>query len=257
MLYGLGMGGYDKALVRLLRSAGWKTFSVPFFFRVVHPSPFLRNLAYLRRRPATRWLLDALAITGLGSLGIHGTQKLRGRSNPLDRGIVTEQVDDFSSWADELWEACKGQYGMSAVRDSKSLQLVYPRNEPRFIRLKMTEGSRPIGFAVLLNTALSGHNYFGDMRLGSIVSCFGNTTDAPKIVRAARAVLESQDVDLIVSNHSHTIWCRAFRQAGFLRGPSNFIFAASPRLANLLKASNVQNADIHLNRGDGDGPTNL
>jgi len=257
LLYGLGMGGYDETLVRLLRIAAWKIFSVPFFFRVVHPTPFLRNLAYLRRRPANRRILDALAITGLGSLGIGALQTLRGRRNPLDPGIVMEQVDDFSSWADELWEECKGQYGMSSVRNSKTLRIVYPKHEPRYIRLKVTEYSRLIGFAVLLNTALSEHNYFGNMRLGSIVSCFGHVAHAPKIVRAARAALESQGVDLIVSNHCHNAWCRAFRQAGFLRGPSNFIFAAAPRLADLLKASNVQNTDIHLNRGDGDGPINL
>jgi hypothetical protein len=256
LLYGLGMGGYDTPLVRLLLSAGWKMFSVPFFFRVVHPIPFLENLAYLRRRPATRRALDALAFTGLGWLGIHGLQKLRGRYNRLDPELVVEQVDDFSSWADELWQKNKGQYGMSAVRDSKTLQVIYP-DESRFIRLRVRRGSRPIGFIVLLNTALSGHNYFGNMRLGSIVSCFGDTTEASKIVRVARATLESQDVDLIVSNHSHAMWCRAFRRAGFLGGPSNFIFAVSPQLADVLKASNVENADIHLNRGDGDGPTNL
>ena len=36
MLYGLGMGGYDQVITRML-SAAWNMLAVPFYFRVVHP----------------------------------------------------------------------------------------------------------------------------------------------------------------------------------------------------------------------------
>ena len=78
LLFGLGMGGYDEAVARLLKGAGWSMFSIPFFFRIVHPSAFLRNVTYLRRRGATvRCALDALALSGFGWLGIHGLQAFR------------------------------------------------------------------------------------------------------------------------------------------------------------------------------------
>jgi hypothetical protein len=224
---------------------------------VVHPVAFLQNLTYLRRRPAMRRSLDVLALTGLGWLGIRGVQTLR-RSQPRPSpAIAVEPVGEFSTWADELWEECKGQYGMSAVCDAETLRILYPKNDARFIRLKVTERSRPIGWAVLLNTPLVNHKYFGNMRLGSIVGCFGSTADTAKVVRAARTFLESRGVDLIVSNHSHAAWCRGFTQAGFLCGPSNFIFAASKKLTDLLRHEGVHNGDLHFNRGDGDGPINL
>ena len=49
----------------------------------------------------------------------------------------------------------------------------------------------------------------------------------------------------------------AFDAAGYLRGPSNFIFAGSRELAKSLQTSGVSNDGIYLNRGDGDGPIHL
>ena len=256
LLYGLGMGGYDEALVRLLKAAGWTMFSVPFFFRVVHTAPFLRYLTFVRRRPVTRW-----ASTPWPSPGWEGWAyaacKCCHRRVPAPANVALEVVDDFSSWVDELWEQCKGQYGLSSVRTADTMRILYPNSEPRFIRLKFSVDSRPVGLAVLLDTMLSNHRQFGNMRLGSLVNCFGSAAYAASIVDLARDFLEARGVDLIVSNHSHAMWRQAFRQSGFLGGPSNFIFATSPQLTKLLQTGSVQQADIHLNRGDGDGPMNL
>ena len=49
----------------------------------------------------------------------------------------------------------------------------------------------------------------------------------------------------------------ALERAGFLRGPSNFIFAASKNLAKLLEPFDSAKDEIHINRGDGDGPIHL
>ncbi len=145
LLYGLGIGGYDEALARLLIAAGWHMYSVPFFFRVVHPATFLRNVAYLRQNVGARWALDALALSGLGWLGIGGAQAFCGRARRPDPTIAVEQVDEFAGWADELWQRCRHQYGMSAVRDAKTLRILYPKGDKRFIRLKLSDWSRVDG----------------------------------------------------------------------------------------------------------------
>ena len=257
LLYGLGIGGYDESLTRLLIAAGWATSCVPFFFRVVHPSAFLREASYLRRRPAVRWTLDALARSGLGSLGIYAAQALLGRPCRPDPAVRVERVDEFADWADELWRQCRSHYGMSAVRDAETLRILYPKHDRRFIRLKLNDGARLLGWAVLLDSRLSGHKHFGNMRLGSIVDNFAAPADAAAVTCAAAAFLQSQGVDLIVSNQAHAAWRHGLRRAGFLRGPSNFLFASSPKLTALLRQEGVQNHDLHLNRGDGDGPINL
>lgn len=257
LLYGLGIGGYQEPLARMLQAAGWNMFSVPFFFRVVRPTAFLRNIAFLRRSAAKRMALDLSAATGLGWLGIHAFQAFRVLKEAKVPTAEAEPVDEFSDWVDELWDSCKERYGMSAVRDAETLRILYPKNNDKFIRLKISRRSRTIGWVVALDSQLSGHKHFGNMRLGSIVDCFASVADAAAVVGAARRYLESRGVDLIVSNQSHIAWQRGFRQAGFLSGPSNFIFAASRELTELLRRDGVENNDLHLNRGDGDGPINL
>jgi hypothetical protein len=257
LLFGLGMGGYGEALARLFAAAGWSMFSVPFYFRILRPTKFLRNIVNLRRRPGWRLPLNILAATRLGSLGIHTAQAIRSPRTRCDPAVAMEVVEEFSEWTDDLWESRKGQYGMCAVRDSETLRILYPASDPRFIRLKITRQQRTIGWAVLLDTQLVDHNHFGNMRLGSIVDCFSATTDALPVVCAARECLEARGVDLIVSNQSNAAWGLAFRQAGFLQGPTNFIFTSSPKLTELLLQKSVKNEELHFNRGDGDGPINL
>ena len=257
LLFGLGMGGYDEPLARMLTAAGWSMFSVPLFFHIVYPAAFLRNIAHLRRRPARRCVLDILAATGLGWLGIRTMQAICVRKAPLDPTVTVETVDEFSDWVDEIWQRAKGEYGMTAVRDAETLRILYPRRTEKFIRLKISNRAQPIGWAVLLDTRCSDHKHFGDMRLGSIVDGFSATADAPKVIGAARRFLESQGVDLIVSNQSHAAWRQGLRRAGFFEGPTNFIFTASRKLAEQLRRHGIANDDLHLNRGDGDGPIHL
>jgi hypothetical protein len=257
LMFALGMGGYDEPVARLLEAAGWSMFSVPLLFRIVRPGAFLRNTASLRRRAAGRCLCNLLAMTGLGWLGVRAVQSVGRRPVPRNPAVIAEPVDDFSTWADDLWQQCRSQYAMTAVRDAETLRILYPKEDSRFIRLKIGEGSRPIGWAVLLNTPVCNHKHFGNMRLGSIVDCLAAPEDAAEVVGAARECLESRGAELIVSNQSHAAWRRGFQRAGFLDGPSNFLFASSPKLTELLRQSGTENEDLHFNRGDGDGPIHL
>jgi hypothetical protein len=257
LLHALGMGGYGEPAARLLKAAGWHMFSVPFFFRIVRPFSFLRNIAYLRRSRLRRLLLDGLAFSGAGWLSVNALNALHYRRPDPDPDVAVERLAEFGPWADDLWEACKAGYGMSAVRDMPTLQVLYPAEEEKFIRLRFRRGNATVGWAVLLDTQLAGHKQFGAMRLGSIVDCFASPSDAVPVIRHSAALLEQRGVDLIVSNQSHSAWCAAFHAAGFWRGPSNFIFAGSKKLTELLRSAGIADDELHWNRGDGDGPANL
>lgn len=257
LLYCLGMGGLDQPLPRMLAGLRWTLTEVPFYFRVVRPFGFLRNIAPLRRSLPKRILCDLLAFSGLGWLGIQAIHAARSRRFRLDRGLEAEAVDEFGPWADALWEAGKREYGMSAVRDGQSLSLLYPRGRQRFLRLRVWRAGQVIGWAVCLNTPMAGDRFFGNMRLGSIVDCFAVPGCAAGVIASATGFLRRQGVDLIVSNQLHAAWGKALADAGCLRGPSNFIFATSKALTGLLESSGVSAGIIHQNRGDGDGPIHL
>jgi hypothetical protein len=256
LLYGLGVGDLEAAVTRLLFAMGWRlNRAVPFFFKVKNGSRFLRNIRYVRTSGFRRFLCDAAACLGVGWAGakIAGTLLTR---NPR-RAVSMEPVSEFSPWADEIWRTCRHQYSMIGVRDANALETLYPQSDSRFIRLKVYDGGRVAGWAVLLDTLMRAHKHFGNMRVGSIVDCLASPEDAHHVIAAAAGCLEQRGVDLLLSNQNHPAWCRALRSAGFVPGPSNFYFITSRELTRLLNEVDPTGAGFHLNRGDGEGPIHL
>src|SRR5207245_6779605 len=96
--------------------------------------------------------------------------------------------------------------------------------------------------------------YFGDLQVGTIVDGVAAPDHADVVVERATRQLEERGVDLLVSNQLHPAWRMALRRAGFMRGPSNFLFATSPALAQRLRARDPLWRAVHVNRGDGDAP---
>ena len=248
LMYALGMGGPDRPLPRMLKGIGWSLTAVPFFFRVVHPARFLRNIQPLRRTAARRLAADVAAYSGVGFAAIRVLQRRR-RSDRASHEIVRE----FSSWADALWSRVHSEYAMVGSRDAETLNILYPSGSDRFIRVRVGD----VGWAVLLDTQMRDHKYFGDLRVGTIVDCFASPRDARSVVNSATAVLEQRGVDLIVSNQSHAEWGAAFAASGYRVGPTNFLFAASKKLGAVLGSVDESLGRIHLTRGDGDGPIHL
>jgi len=255
-LFGLGGGGYHTPVTRFLLAAGWKTVLAPFWFRIVNPNVFLRNIATLRTSFAGRGLLNLLGYSGLGWVGVNVIQGVRSKYQHPPR-VTYEIVPEFGGWADDVWNESKGYYSLIAMRDRQDLNILYPATDPRFIRLLVTRDGKVIGWAVLLNTQTSGHKHFGDMRVGTLVGSLSKPEDAADVVACARDVLEANGADLIISNQGSRAWGRALKECGFLRGPSNLPFFASPKLAPHLEPFAKNAKTFHLTRGDGDGPIHL
>jgi len=257
LLYGLGMGGFDQAVARFLKAAGWQMFAVPFFFHVVHPFRFLRNIVRLRHGWLGRVLLDLLAFSGFGWIAGSCWKLLHAKRLDVGHGIRTEMAADFQAWRDEVWDSARRHYGMCSLRDAATLRRMYPREAGGFQRIKVLRGEKVIGWALLMNTQLRSHRHFGNMRLGSIVDCFARPENAAAVIEQARSLLVQQGVDLVISNQSHHAWCAALKGCGFVSGPSNFIFTSSTALTRKIEENQIRPGDIHVNRGDGDGPINL
>jgi len=253
LLYGLGMGGFEQPQTKILSSMRWPLRAVPFFFKVLNAPRFLANINYLRETGGGRLMLDLGRYTGLGSMAAKVVQFRPGNRN----GATAELCHEFDDWADENWARCKRRYRLVAVRNKETLNRLYPCKDSRFLRLRVSRGGRLLGWAVLLDTQMSGHKQFGHMRVGSIVDCLAEPEDASAIVQSSSTLLERRGVDLIVSNQTSSAWCRAFIASGFVRGPTNFIQALSPALASRLEPLPESWGEMHLNRGDGDGPIHL
>ncbi|MGH9470313.1 MAG: hypothetical protein ACRD1N_08225, partial [Terriglobia bacterium] len=165
--------------------------------------------------------------------------------------VTVEEAPTFDSWADSLWEEARGSYSLTAVRDANALRQLYPAADTHFTRLRVLAGGAVIGWAVVAERRKSAR--FGNLRVGSVVDGFAAPKNALPVVRAAVQALERRGVDAVFSNQSHEAWQRAFRDSGFLRGPSNFIFAASRKLSEMLAPWDETIKRMHFTRADGDG----
>jgi hypothetical protein len=251
LLYCLGMGGYDRPLPKMLVRLGWSHCLVPFYFSVVNPYRFLREMETLRESASRKLLMDLTAITGTGWAAMKAFQGIKQLGSPRVAPYKVEEVDEFSDWVEQLWEQAKGDYVLTAVRDRKTLQTLYPASDKHFTRLRIRRQGTDIGWAVVGERRQDAK--YGSMKVGSIVDCWAAPENALPVARAAAAALKRRGMDLIVSNQSHALWGRALEHSGFLRAPSNFIFAASKKLGALLEPFGENKSRMHFTRADGDG----
>jgi hypothetical protein len=259
LLFALGMGGIDRPVASVFQRMKWSLFACPFYFKILHPFQFFRRIKHLRDRLSGRILAGALAFSGTGWLGIKAFQSTQKIRHKIPEGLRVERVERFATRADDMnaiWDQAKGIYAMIAVRDASALDILYGVYRP-FHRVLVTREDRSIGWAVALDTPMKDNRYFGDMRVGSIIDCLAVPGDEKGVIAAAAQYLQGQGVDMIVTNQTHTRWCRACAENQFMKGPSNFVFGVSPRLAQELEPFDDRVGRVHMVRGDSDGLQNL
>ena len=251
--YGLGMDGMDSQASKLAGAMRCERRLVPFFVRIENGARFVREAHYVRRNAAIAAVLDVAAATGLATLGAK-LVKLALRNGPRLGGASVETVAEFGPWADELWQRCRGRYSFVELRDAATLARVYPPERPRFERLRLSRDGQAIGWAVLQLAEMKDNPNFGSLHVGRITDAFAAPEDAAVVIRAAADTLAARGVDLMLSNQLHPAWCTALRRNAFLLGPSNYVFAPTAPLAERIRKLDPDYRNVHLNRGDGDGP---
>jgi len=161
----------------------------------------------------------------------------------------------FGPWADGVFEDARTAYGAAARRDATTLNILYPPEDPRFVRLRVCSrgGRENLGWVVAIHATMHGHRELGNLHVGTLVDGFGRAEAVPALLHAGLQHLARQGVDLVVANWSHAAWVRASRRLGFLPGPSNYLIFVSPGGAPLL-GSECPLGAMHLTRGDCEGP---
>jgi hypothetical protein len=256
--YALGLGSEETQFAKLLGAAGWQYRPVPFYFSVKSPNSFARNIrlpADKARSQKVLRLLGRLRLAGL-ALRLRAMLGVR-RGGAADSHRDVHEVPRFEGSVDELFEEKSPFYSLVGDRRARVLNTLYSEDDERCIRILVERDERLVGWALLLDSAMTDHKYFGDMRVGTLADCFAAPEDAPAVAAAADDVLTRRGVDLVVSNQLHPAWCKALESAGYELGPSNFFFYSSEALADDLSDQPDWERGIHMNRGDGEGPGNL
>jgi hypothetical protein len=256
LLFAMGMGGMDRPLPRMLRAMGWPILETPFYFLVLNGKRFLRNIGPLRGRMERRMAADVLAFSGLGGLALKGIQRARRRSR-FDGRYGQHSIQEFSNWADQIWQASAERYALSAVRSADYLRFIYPRIDSHYYGVRLTAGDTPQGWVQMLDCEPLDRSYFGQMRVAALVDGVGAPAAIPSLVHSGVAAAKERHADIVISNQMHRDWASALRAAGFWQGPSNYLLALSKGLRKLLEPLEEATPRIHFNRGDGDGRVNL
>jgi hypothetical protein len=256
-LLGLGAGSLDHHWAGIVLRLGWRHAAVPFFFYPVRAGKVLLGLRYLKTRRALRIGAVAAACCGLG-LGLTSLLALRRRLAASFSSCESSQENSFGEWTDRVFANCLADYGATVSRKATALNIVYPPDNSRFIKLRVIRRGtgEDVGWVVVVDTQMSGDKYFGDLRVGTVVDGFGSAVHVPALLRAAVEYLSTKGVDIVVGNFSHAAWVGACRRSGFFAGPSNYYFFVSPGASPLLEAG-CPLPEIHLTRGDSDGVGNL
>jgi hypothetical protein len=248
----VGMSSQEKPLPRLLSAAGWSVRPVPFLFRVHRAGRFLKELRVLHADMFRGFATRAARWTGAGFIGISLLQHRRVSCH----GAVREERN-WGPWADEIWNMYRDNCSFAVKRDRRTLSSLYPSDDPKLQILVILRDQKPVGWAVCLNTRFVNHRHFGNLQVGSILDCVASPDAMVLTAVLADRQLSSAGADLVLVNHSHAEWVKAFRSSGFLVGPSNYLLAVSKRLAEAVRSIQGGEQRMHITRGDGDGRIHL
>jgi hypothetical protein len=246
-LLALGMGGHDAPFARLLAGIGWSSATIPMFFKITRPFRVLRGLNYLKRR---WWLSIAAQVAAWSGIGWLGHRLLRATAHRPGKDVTGVVEDRFSPWADDVWEECRSAYPVTAVRNGKALDFLYPSSFPDLTRLRVTRAGSDIGWLALQIVPRSRNfgRYFGSLRVGLIADALCSPADAADLLTVGAKHLGTLGVDLVIAYFSHAVWIDAARRLRFLSGPSNFAFYMSPEAESLFLSSHDLSERCHFTR---------
>ncbi len=256
-VFAVGAGGVDRPWPRFLKAADWAVEEVPFHFRFYNARRALVELRPLRE-PRWRGVAARLAAaSGLGPAAIHTIQALRSRRmRTLEQQQLTT-VTNWGPWADELWSSVSPGICIAVARRSEVLREMYDLADPRIRVWRLCENARTVAWTASLLTTYTNHKYFGNLRTAVLLDAIALPGAAASVLRLTSSALARDGAELVVCNFSHGTWIRACSDAGFWRGPSNFMLAVPPDLASVCGQPPVRSGQAHFTRGDADGRVNL
>ena len=258
-LYSLGLGSPETQFARLLGAARFQSMAVPFYFSVKSANRFADQIRLSPDAARLQRVLRVLGAVRLAGAALAARRRAASRGRPRVMRGVYDRVEQTATLldVDELFGAEAASYSLVGDRRASALGCVYPDADARFIRLLVHARGGVVGWAVVLDTRMRNHRYFGDLRVGTLVDCFAEPSNAPAVAAAVDDFLGERGVDLVISNQLHAAWGAALERAGYETGPSNFFFYVSEELSAELSRIESWEGRAHVNRGDGEGPENL
>jgi hypothetical protein len=252
--YAVGMGSETNPYARMLKAAGFTLSRTPFYFSVIRPGRFLREIGPLRRGPR-RIAAQIASRLGIGAVAA-GLWNLAHRP-AMPRGYTLEAVASWPEAVDAIWERLRGGIAFATVRDRAALGDLYPQSQPRLLRWLLRYRGEEVGWSAGLLTPMEHNGYFGNLRVGTILDGLAPPEHLEALIALSRRALADLGAELVLTNQTLPEWPERLRGLGFLAASSNYLLAISRPISAALKEAGGPAARIHVNRGDGEGRLNL
>jgi hypothetical protein len=251
-VYIVGMGAEDRPLPRVLKAMGWTVRPVPFYFRMIRPARCVRELGPLRNSAWKRIAGTVAASTGIASIGALALHRPAAQARGVAAAYRAEETTSWGEWAAEAWSALVPNIRFGVRRDPETLSFYYPFSDDRLKVWKLQRGTKVEGWFAMAISNMNGNAYFGNLRVATLTDCVG----MPETIRSGCVLAIDQarrlGADLLITNQAYAVAQEACQDAGFRRGPSNFLLATSKALTKELDQELV-----YVTRRDGDGLANL
>jgi hypothetical protein len=251
-VYIVGMGAEDRPLPRVLKAMGWTVRPVPFFFHMIHPARCVRELGPLRNSVWKRLAGTAAASTGMASVAAMALHRAAAPVRRVAAAYSAEEVTSWGAWAAEAWSALAPSISFGVRRDPETLSFYYPFTDKELRVWKLRHGTAVDGWFAMAISKMSGNAYFGNLRVATLTDCLGT----PDAIRSGSLLAIEQagrlGADLLITNQAYGTLQQACLDAGWRRGPSNFLLGTSKALSNESEPDSA-----YVTRRDGDGLVNL
>ena len=255
-LMALGMGGRGSPLAKLLQGIGWTCTDVPFGFAPIRATRVIKELQAIQEHRLAR-VARVIARTHTAPLALSPLNLIRKlRVRRCLAGVTVVREQEFADWSDRIWNENARHYPFIARRDAPLLNRMYPADAPGIARYRVTRSGNDIAWLCTRTMGLSegsAHPQFGRLKVGMIVDAVANPRDSKTVFAVAFSELARLGVDIVVSNQLHPAWRNAMASLWLAPAPSNFVFAYSKPMKQLLQKANAER-ELYITRGDCDGP---
>lgn len=256
--FALGMGSLEARYTQLLKSAGFWVWPAPFFVKALDAGAVMRQATPLNRSTLRRRAARIAAVSGVAALGAGAAQARGVLNRGALQGTTAAPVASWGAWSDALWRDFQTRVSLGVRRDAATLNDLYPLGqEARLWAIRLERGGEAVGWAAVLSGRQSGHKYFGDLNVATLLDAVARPGEETATLLAAERAARSRGAQLLVANQTHEAWLRAHGRAGWLKAPSNYILTLSPALKKTLDTLPSGYQRLHFTRGDGDGRINL
>ncbi len=244
-MHGIGMGGLEEPLPKILRTLKFKTMLIPFFSYPISIQRFIELI--LRRKTGYdfKYLISIFCLFDFILKCFHSF-----KDKFFSKNFHFEEFNEFADTDNALWDSISNDFDLIAIKNKQNLNALYNKTPHHLHKFKIFENGKYLGWAILKITKHSKNKYFNNCTTATIVDLLCNQTDYDLFLTIIKRISRINKADMVLVNSTFGKFNDRLKKSHFIPIPSNYGFAYKTNIE-------FSTSNAWLTRADGDGPINL